>query len=204
MKLFRTTATLFGLALVLNHSGNASIEFTGTAGTNGIQEIGTDYSKVSGIGAEANADIELKYDIQRELVLAIHDGASFSNHLLFRDSNIQPSKLSYSGDISSTNPEFTLNGALFSNSDNVQIDFGQSVLKLQHETSATDFINVNLSSPTPLAQFDSPFIINTSDVAASNGVYSFSIEGNVDAASMENANRAGDYVASIVINATCL
>lgn len=204
MKMFKTATTLFGLALVLGHYSHASIEFSGTAGSSGIQEIGTDYAKVSGVGAEANADVELKYNVQRELVLAVHDGSHFSNHLLFRNANVQPSQLTYTGDISSSSAEFTLNGALFSNSDNVRIDFGQSTLKLQHETSASDFINVNLSSPTPLAQFDNPFIINTADVAGSNGVYVFSIEGDIDEESLQSASRAGEYSASIIINATCL
>lgn len=153
--------------------------------------------------AAVTGQVDLSYTIHKELILAVHDGNNFSNHEVFANTTVPSSQLNYAGGLTTT-PEFVLNGATFSNSDNIEISFGTSTMVLQHETTPTNTITVNLSTPTPGAQMNLPFVINKNTLISTKGVFQFKIEGKIDESTIDPQDTAGIYEGSMTISATIL
>lgn len=149
------------------------------------------YAMISGDRNSADASLNLSYKVAKMVALAINDGTP---HVLFQGSGLQPSKL-YSDNLSGDG-KFEINGAIFANADNVEVNFGSDIMTLYHDSLPDENqINMSLSADVPTSSLNQPFFIDSANFE--NGIYHFSIHGQLD--EIPVYLKAGHYSGSLTI-----
>ena len=137
------------------------INYGATAGTGGSTDVGSDYGISSGDGAVVNTDVPMQLELPKKVVLAAHDGSSFTANPIFQGKQAESSTLSllYNGQANAGIPDLTdqvlkIGCLVYANVDNASLHFRRQA-EFVHETDPNSKIKtMSLNGSSGLATLE--------------------------------------------------